>query len=281
MIQITSRNNPKIKQIRLLRQRKHRQETRQFLVEGIHAVGQAVEAVEQAPTGLEVDSIYYAPELLTSEFALNLVETQSGLGVPCYSTTAEVFEYIAEKENPQGILAVARLPRVQLAHLSPQRFPWLVALVAPQDPGNIGTILRTIDAVGASGLILLDASADPFHPSSVRASMGSIFWRPLVQASFAEFVPWAKGWGYQIYGTSAKGSTDYRQLRRYDIPAILLLGSEQKGLSPEQIAACDRVLRLPMRGRISSLNLAVAAGVMLYHMLENIQSDNKTAMMND
>lgn len=274
MIQITSRNNPKIKQTRLLRQRKYRQETGQFLVEGIHAVGQAVEAVERASTGLVIDSIYYTPELLTSEFALNLVETQSRLGVPCYSTTAEVFEHIADKENPQGILAVARLPKVHLAHISPQRFPWMVALVTPQDPGNIGTILRTIDAVGASGLILLDASADPYHPSSVRASMGSIFWHPVVQASFDEFVTWAKGWGYLIYGTSAKGNTDYRQVRRYDPPAILLLGSEQRGLSPEQMAACYKVLRLPMRGRMSSLNLAVAAGVLLYHMLENIQSEN-------
>lgn len=274
MIQITSRNNPKIKHIRLLRQHKHRQQTGQFLVEGIHAVGQAVEAAGLASTGLAIDSIYFAPELLTSEFALNLIENQSRLGVPCYSTTSEVFKHIADKENPQGILAVAHIPTAQLAHLSPDKFSWGVALVAPQDPGNIGAILRTIDAVGASGLILLDASADPFHPGSVRASMGSIFWHPIVQAPFSEFVPWAKRSGYWIYGTSAKGNTDYRLMRGYNLPAILLLGSEQKGLSPEHIAACDVALRLPMRGRMSSLNLAVAAGVMLYHMLENIQSEN-------
>ncbi len=272
MIQITSRSNPKIKHLRLLRQRKYRQETGQFLVEGIHAVGQAVEAAGLASTGLEIDSIYYAPEVLTSEFALRLIENQARLGVPCYSTTSEIFEQIADKENPQGILAVARLPMAQLAHLSPDNFPWGVALVAPQDPGNIGTILRTIDAVGASGLILLDSHADPYHPSSVRASMGSIFWYPLVQASFTEFISWAKQLGYHIYGTSAKGSTDYQQVGHYQLPAILLLGSEQKGLSPAQTAQCDVVVRLPMQGRMSSLNLAVAAGVLLYHMLENIQS---------
>lgn len=276
MIQITSRNNPKIKHIRLLRQRKHRQETGQCLVEGIHAVGQAVEAAGLASTGWEIDSIYYAPDLLTSEFARDLIEDQSRRGVPCYSTTVEIFEHIADKENPQGILAVARIPTAQLAQLSPDKFPWGVALVAPQDPGNIGAILRTIDAVGASGLILLDASADPFHPGSVRASMGSIFWHPVVQAPFDEFVAWAKAGGYQIYGTSAKGNADYHQVKGYKLPAILLLGSEQKGLSPEQIAACDVVLRLPMRGRMSSLNLAVAAGVMLYHMLENILPENET-----
>jgi TrmH family RNA methyltransferase len=128
--------------------------------------------------------------------------------------------------------------------------------------------LRTIDAVGASGLLLLDSSVDPYHPSAIRASMGALFWYPLIRASFDEFARWAVQGGYTIYGTSAHASTDYREFKAYQQPSILLLGSERQGLSADQAAVCHHMLRLPMRGRGSSLNLAVAAGVMLYAMLE-------------
>ena len=143
-----------------------------------------------------------------------------------------------------------------------------MALVAPQDPGNIGAILRTIDAVGASGLLLLGSSADPYHPNAVRASMGAIFWYPTACASFGEFARWAKGAGYSVIGTSAHGSQDYRVEGAYTKPVILLMGSEREGLTDEHKAACDLLVRMPMQGRVSSLNLAVATGVMLYTLLE-------------
>lgn len=265
MQSISSRSNPKIKQVRLLKQRKIRQETGLFLVEGIHHVGEAVEAAGQGR--IRLDSIFYSPELLTSEFGLSLVAGQSALGTPCYPTTPEVFASIAEKENPQGILAVVEQPARELSRLDPENFPWGVALVAPQDPGNLGTVLRTVDAVGASGLLLLDSSVDPFHPSSVRASMGTIFWYPVIAAPFSSFAAWSRRHGYHVYGTSAQGSLDYREVERYERPSILLMGSEREGLSPEQRQFCDVLLRLPMRGRASSLNLAVATGVLLYEML--------------
>ncbi|HEX7974107.1 MAG TPA: RNA methyltransferase, partial [Anaerolineales bacterium] len=192
----------------------------------------------------------------------------SSRGVACYATSADVLDSLAEKENPQGILAVVRQPGKSLQDLSPQEFPWGVGLVAPQDPGNVGTILRTIDAVGASGLILLDSSVDPYHPSSVRASMGTIFWLPVVAASFIEFTDWASREAYHIYGTSAHDSLDYRRVPAYPRPAILLMGSEREGLTPDQRQVCDQLIGLPMRGRATSLNLAVATGVMLYAMLE-------------
>jgi len=170
---ITSRNNPKIKAVRALRQRK-------FLrVEGIFPVGEAVAA------GIPIDALYYAPDLLSSEFARQLLADQAAAGIPCYATTPEVFKTIADRENPQGLLAIARSQLAGLQTFAPDNFPWGVALVAPQDPGNIGAIMRTIDAVGASGLILLDNSADPYHPSAVRASMGALFWHPVVHASYA------------------------------------------------------------------------------------------------
>ena len=185
MTTLTSRNNPKIKQIhQLINQRKIREETGLFVVEGIRHVGEAC----AAQAGVEY--ICYAPDQLTSDFALQLIDEQERAGIPCLRVENDTFGSLSGKENPQGILAVVRQPRVLLASLRAENFKWAVALVAPQDPGNIGTILRTIDAVGASGLILLDDptsqqySADPYHPSSVRASMGAIFWYPMVSATF-------------------------------------------------------------------------------------------------
>jgi TrmH family RNA methyltransferase len=258
---ISSRNNPRIKQVRALRQRKGRQEARLFIVEGIRHVGEAVEA------GAPLEAIFHAPELLDSAFARNLLEEQARHGVPCYATTAEVFAWLAEKENPQGILAVARQTDRKLGDLTPQNFPWGVALVSPQDPGNLGTILRSIDAVGASGLLLLEDSVDPYHPSAVRASMGALFWNPVVSASFADFAAWTKQQGYHVYGTSAHGNVAYSEVQAYQFPCILLMGSEREGLTQEQTTACEKMIRLPMRGRATSLNLSVAAGVMLYAIL--------------
>jgi TrmH family RNA methyltransferase len=262
MILISSHSNSKIKQVRALRQRKVRQETGLFVVEGIRHIGEAVEA------GARLEGIYYAPDLLHSEFALQLVEEQQQSGVDCYATTVAVFETIADKENPQGILALVRQPERGLADLNPANFTWGVALVEPQDPGNLGTILRTVDAVGASGMLLLDGSVDPYHPSAVRASMGALFWYPVVSASFAAFKEWAHLQGYHIYGTSAHGNVDYRQIVHFQRPCILLLGSERTGLTADQAGACKALIRLPMHGRATSLNLAIAAGVMLYQMME-------------
>jgi RNA methyltransferase, TrmH family len=104
----------------------------------------------------------------------------------------------------------------------------------------------------------------------VRASLGSLFWVPIATASFAEFAAWAKQLAYHVYGTSAHGSTDYRPVPAYQRPAILLLGGEREGLTMEQQGLCELVVRLPMRGRATSLNLAVAAGVMMYSMLERM-----------
>ncbi len=269
---ISSRSNPKIKQVRALRHRKNRLSTGLFLVEGIRPVGEAVEAIQM---GWRVQAIYYAPELLESDFAVQLVRAQAERGLACFATTAGVFESISSKENPQGILAVVQIPNLELDQLSPANFSWGVALVAPQDPGNVGTILRTIDAVGASGLVLLDNSTDPYHPSCVRASMGALFRRPVTQASFDQFSRWAETNRYHIYGTSARGNIDARLVTEYHKPAILLLGSERTGLTPEQTATCALVLRLPMQGAGTSLNLGVATGVMLYMMLDKFTQDKR------
>jgi RNA methyltransferase, TrmH family len=259
---ITSKANPKIKQARALQTRKEREATGLFLVEGITHVGAAIDA------GAAIDSIFYAPDLLKSQFGQNLVQRAEQAGINCLPTDADIFASISDKDNPSGLLAIVRKPISNLQSLreASNSLSLFVALVSPQDPGNIGTILRSIDAANASGLILLDGGTDPYAPNAVRASMGALFYKPVVSSSFDDFAAWAKHNAYTIIGTSAKGSVDYRAAD-YARPAILLMGNEQKGLSAEQLAACSMAVKMPMLGKVSSLNLAVAAGVMLYAML--------------
>ncbi len=136
-------------------------------------------------------------------------------------------------------------------------------MVSPQDPGNVGTVLRTADAVGTNALFLVDGGVDPYHPTCVRASMGTLFWIPVLQSSFSELLAWAHEHGVQLIGTSAHADIGYRNFEPSP-PWIVVLGSEQKGLSADQLEACDARVSLPMRGRASSLNIAVAAGILLY-----------------
>jgi RNA methyltransferase, TrmH family len=257
---ITSLSNPLVKQTRALHHKKARLESGTFLVEGIHHVGEAVEA------GWDVESILYAPQLLTSTFARDII---SRLGSKPQPVSASVMQSLADRDNPQGILAIVRQKQTPIAELTHSSVPEVqkikcaVALISPQDPGNVGTILRTLDAVGADALFLLDGGVELYHPTVIRSSMGTIFWKPIIQTSFAEFVIWARNGNYQLIGTSAHGDVAYQTLVP-QVPWILVLGSEQKGLSTTQTNACDVAVSLPMKGRVSSLNLAVAAGVLLY-----------------
>ena len=253
---ITSKANPLIRLARALRHSRARNETGLFLIEGLQQVGAAIEA------GWEVEAVLYAPELLASDFGHQVV---SRFGGRVEEISVAAFESIAEKEHPTGILALAKQRRGSLGSMAP--FVCGAALVCPQDPGNVGTVLRTLDAVGGSGLYLLDGGVDPYHPTTIRASMGASFYVPVVEASFAEFLDWRGTHKIRLIGTSARAATNYREARPA-APWILLLGSEQKGLSERKKAACDVVVSLPMRGRASSLNLGVAAGILLFAFTE-------------
>lgn len=253
---ISSHSNATIKLARALRQKRTREEKGLFLLEGILHVGEAAEA------GWKFENLIYSPEILTSDFGLKLVSELEKKGVRCLRVTESAFESFAEKENPQGIAAIVREKSRTLEEISSANL--LVAIVSPQDPGNVGTILRTIDAAGAGGLILLDGGVKPYHPSAVRASMGTLFWVPFCETSFKEFIFWARSNKKRIIGTSAHATTDFNKVKLDNRPTILLLGSEQKGLLPNQIMECDELISLPMRGHATSLNLAVAAGIFLY-----------------
>ncbi|HKI53968.1 MAG TPA: RNA methyltransferase [Anaerolineales bacterium] len=259
---IASTSNPLVKQARALRQKKARRENGLFLVEGIHHVGEVIEA------GWNVESVLYAPDTLTSSFAHDLI---SRLDITPQPVTPQVMDSLADKDNPQGILAIVRQRQTKLSDL--QMSGNAVALVAAQNPGNVGTILRTMDAVGIDTLFLIDplkgtrSSVELYHPTVVRASMGTLFWKTVVQTSFGEFQSWVRTGKYQLIGTSAHADLAYHD-HFPEAPWILLLGNEQKGLSTEHLNACDVTVSLPMQGRVSSLNLSVAAGVLLYQFME-------------
>ena len=203
----------------------------------------------------------------------DLVERAGAAGIKLLQVSAPVMKSLSEKENPQGMLAILRQKHLGLDALPSGQ--GIVGLVSPQDPGNVGTVLRTLDAVGGEGLFLLDGGVELYHPSVVRASMGMLFWLPVVQASFTGFAAWAKANGIELVGTSAHAGMDYRQVLPENGRTILVFGSEQKGLTPEQLAACDVRVSMPMRGRASSLNLAVAAGILLYRWADNESRTNK------
>jgi TrmH family RNA methyltransferase len=251
---ISSLSNPLIKQARALRQKKARLESGLFLVEGIHHIGEAVDA------GWGVDFVYYAPNLLTSKFANELILRLASNVQP---VSEEVIRSLTDKDNPQGIVAVVRQKTTSISSLPFQNIS--VALVSPQDPGNVGTILRTMDAIGVGALFLLEGGVELFHPNLIRSSMGTIFWKTVIQTSFDEFLYWSRTENVQLIGSSARADVDYRTLVPTS-PWVLVLGNEQKGLSPEHLKACDVSVSLPMHGRVSSLNLAVAAGVLLYQL---------------
>ena len=256
---ITSASNERVKAIRRLQERKGRQESGLFYLEGLRIVGEALEA------GAEVETVVFAAELLRSEFGQKLVEEFGARGGQLLEVSREVFERLALKDGPQGIAAVVRQrwTRLDEIRVTPG-MPW-VALDSVADPGNLGTILRTNDSVGGQGVILLDQSTDPYDPSAVRGSMGALFDQKIVRCSLEEFAAWKQSSGAPVVGTSGAAQMDYHEYR-YPAGLVLLMGSERQGLQEQHLALCDALVRIPMVGKSDSLNLAVATAVTLYEM---------------
>lgn len=257
---ISSHRNALVKRIRKLQQKKYREREGAFFVEGIRIVLTALE--QNAP----VETLVFAPELLTSDVALAMVEEQKGLGRDVVAVTASVFESLSGRDNAVGLGAVIRASVLDPSDLRIRNQDIIVALDEISDPGNLGTIIRTVDAAGGAGIILLGSSTDPFHPTAIRASMGAVFNVPLATMDGARsLLPWARQRGLQIVATSARAAHSFWQAP-YQTPALLLFGSEGEGLSAEIQAEADLAVSIPMYGVSSSLNLAVAAGLLLYEL---------------
>ena len=261
---LTSSRNPRIKAIRALSQRKKRQETGLFFAEGIRLAGEAVQ------TGADIETLVVAPELLLSDFGRDVVDLAAADGVEILRVSADVFQTLSMKDGPQGLGVVVRqrwtpLDETSVDDSTPGKALGWVVLEEVGSPGNLGSILRTCDAVGAAGVILLKDTADPHDPEAVRGSMGAVFTQQVVRTSLEGLVRWKGHSKMQMIGTSDAAPTDYRTAE-YGSPVLLCFGGEQHGLSEELVEVCDTVVRIPMAGRADSLNLAVAAGVMLYEV---------------
>ncbi len=256
---ITSPANLRIKQIRKLRERKERQQTGLFFAEGLRIV------IEAARQGAPIQTVITAPSLLTSQVGQKTVRELRLKGVEILEVGDEVFKSLASKDDPQGIAAVIQQvwTGIDQVGLAPGEL-W-VALDSVADPGNLGTILRTMDAAGGEGAILLDQSTDPYDPTAVRASMGALFSQKLVHVDFSQFAEWKKSHQVFLVGTSDKAREDYH-FTRYPSGFVLLMGSERRGLQEDALRLCDQVVRIPMSGTSDSLNLAVATAVVLYEV---------------
>lgn len=266
---ITSFSNPKVKFIRKLEQKKYRQESELYFIEGLRTVGEAVQ------TGAPIDTIVVAPDLLVSDFGLDILKDPCLKQVDRMDVSREIYEKIAHKDGPQGIGAVVRQCWQPLKDTAIHPDDLWIALDSIADPGNLGTIMRTADAVSASGLILLGNTTDPYDPTSVKASMGAIFSLRLVKSDWATFHTWKVANQLRMIGTSDRVERDY-QATTYPLPMVLLMGSEREGLSTEMIDACDQMVRIPMAGRSDSLNLSIATAVMLYEIYNQSRNRERT-----
>ena len=258
-IRISSSANPLIKRVRALQSRKARQAHGVFVVEGIQSVWQAVES------GAAIETLLVAPDLLVSTRARRLVERLRRQGVHSVELTRAVFEDVAEHAHASGLAAIVRMQTWRLSDLTISPSSLFVALHEVQYPGNLGTILRTVDAVGGAGVILMGDATDPYHPQAVKASAGAVFTVPHVRVQSVEVVlEWCGRQGVHIITTSPHAPQPHWSAA-YPLPAVLLFGSEGQGL-PEWLITQGQAVHIPMAGQTDSLNLAIAAGVMLYEV---------------
>ncbi|HEY6817461.1 MAG TPA: RNA methyltransferase [Croceibacterium sp.] len=260
---ITGFSNPTVKFLRSLREKKHRRREGKFLAEGLRLLTDARES------GRLPEMLIMAggrdPHPLLDELEAE-VERACGEVI---ETSSEILAKISGKDNPQAVAGVFAEFDTSLAALDRAAAPiWLVAQ-ALRDPGNLGTMLRTGDAVGAGGLILLDDCADPFSVEAVRASMGAVFTQQVAQARWEEFLPWLRAGPGQLVAASLRDALPYREAP-YAAPCFILVGNESRGLPEDYETACDLRVTMPMKGRADSLNAAVAGAVLAYEVLAKL-----------
>ena len=257
---ITSHSNDTIKRIRSLREKKHRVAEGLFLAEGLRIVTEAMEA------GRAPEILVYAQEARDHALVQKLLAYTEAHGGDVIETSVDILHKLSGKDNPQMVLGVFPAQITPLTALDRHsHYVWVVCQ-SLKDPGNLGTILRTCDAVGAGGVILLDQSCDPFSVEAVRASMGALFTQQIVQSSGAEFFTWLRQGAGQLVGASLNTQEDYQAVR-YQAPTFLFMGNEQSGLPADYEAQCDKLVKIPMAGKADSLNVAVATAVLLYEIL--------------
>ena len=258
--EITGFSNPLVKRVRSLRDKKHRKAEGLFLAEGLRILTEAME------TGRLPEMLWYAPDSAGHPLVQKLVAATEAAGGEVLITDPDILAKLSGKDNPQAVVGVYQEFLTPLDKIDRTTASiWIVA-ERLRDPGNLGTILRTGDAVGAGGLILIDDCTDPFSIEAVRASMGALFTQIVATARWEEFVPWLRSGPGELIGTSLNATLDYQQ-PRYGAPTFLLVGNESQGLPLSYEAECDTLVKMPMMGKADSLNAAIATAVMAYELL--------------
>ncbi|EFM56981.1 TrmH family RNA methyltransferase [Brucella inopinata] len=258
--EVTSLANPIVKDLRSLALKKFRDQQGVFLAEGLKLV---IDALEQ---DWRIKTLVFAKSGKGNKTVEQVAARTFAKGGLVLEVTEKVISAITRRDNPQMVAGVFEQQYHQLASLKPKGNDVYIALDRVRDPGNLGTVIRTADAVGAKGVILIGDTTDPYSLETVRATMGSVFSVPLYRASEADFLNWRKGFSGLIVGTHLKGAVDYRTIPYANKPVILMMGNEQQGLPDSLAGACDKLARIPQAGRADSLNLAIATGVMLYEI---------------
>lgn len=254
---VTSLSNPTVKAIRALHLRKAREDSGLFLAEGLKIAAEALNL------GRTPKVLMFGPEARNQPLLQRLSRATLEASGEVIEVSREVLEKVSRRDNPQTVVAVFQQRFAALDALDPTSAPVWVALQAVRDPGNLGTIIRTADAAGCGGVVLVGSCCDPYSVEAVRATMGSIFAVPLFKAEVDAFLTWRRGWTGSLVGALLTATTDYRAAT-YRRPTMVLMGNEQAGLPPELAEACDIAVKIPMRGRADSLNLSVATGIMVY-----------------
>lgn len=256
-MELTGLQNPLVKAAAELKQKKYRQQRGEFLAEGLRTAEEAVafKAAQQI--------FYTATE---DERTLKLLEQAASMQLKLTCVSEAVMKKIADTETPQGIIAVCRMQEQPLEQLLASG-KLLLVLDRVGDPGNIGTMLRTADAAGVGGIILLKGTADIYAPKTVRSSMGSLFHVPVLSGvAEQEFIANTKKAGYQLLVTALDGADNLYQA---DLKGRLafVMGNEAGGVSASLLQQADKRVFIPMRGRAESLNVAMAAGIVMFEAM--------------
>ncbi len=281
---ITSTKNPRIVDARKLTQRKHRLRQNRFLVEGLQLLTMAVQtAAAQSSIGHKINplEVFYSEELFAGETAARLLSQLTQAGATPIAVAPHVLDSMSARDTAQGLIATFALSKLEgslnelAAHINPLGRPrasesakLLLILDQLQDPGNLGTLIRTADAVGAGGVLLLEPCVDPFDPKTVRGSMGSLFTVPFVRtAKLDQVFASLSAWGYRPVGADAARGRPFWLSDVLGGSVALVLGNEARGLSSELHQFLADYVALPLQGQAESLNVAVAGGVLMYEWL--------------
>lgn len=254
---ITSTSNPQIKDLVRLRDRRHRDRSGSFVVEGYRAISRGSDA------GVGFDRLYICPDLFLGPNEDALISRLAESGTQVIEVSEEPFRKAAYRDRPDGLLAVARQFDTSIEALDLDDEPLLLVVEAIEKPGNLGTMLRTADAAGCEAVIVCDPTTDPFNPNVVRASTGMLFVVPLAVASTDATIELLGKRGIVTFATTPEADTEYT---RADLTGgvAIVVGTEQYGLSDTWLERAEHRIRIPMAGAADSLNAAMAAGITLF-----------------